>query len=90
MIKIETWEEQVRKYVRAGGRDPDDEEKRATMLRIAPTVERINLIRKEFMDYAKMREYVRTQSELLQHLGLHRSKDAGLHAASLWSRGSGG
>ena len=81
MAKIEKWEEQVRKYVRAGGRDPDDEEKRATVLRIAPTGERINLIRKEFVDYAEMREYVRAQSELHEHLGLHRSKDAGLHVA---------
>ena len=76
MSKIERWEEKVRKYIRAGGRELDDEEKCAMLLRIVPTNEQVSLIRKDFIDYEEMREYIRAQSELLQHLGLHRRPGA--------------
>ena len=84
MQKIERWEEHVRKYVRAGGREPDDEEKMATLLHIVPPTEQVALIRQDFLDYEEMREHVRGQSELLQHLGLHKKRGA-LHACSTQS-----
>ena len=72
MVKVEKWEEKARKYTRAGGRELKDEEQCAMLLRIFPASEQISLVRKDSMDYEEMREYIREQSELLQHLGLHK------------------
>ena len=80
MPLVERWEESVRMYVRAGGRQPEDEERRATLLSIVPASEQVFLIRQQFADYDEMREHIRGQTELLEHLGLQRKKPAHLHS----------
>ena len=74
MTHIDKWETTHQQFVRAGGRELEDEDRRAILLKMLPRDQRPHIIRQRFDDYEDMKEFLREQCELLDQLGMKAEK----------------